>query len=88
MNTHDNTQAIATAGNGSDMSESKPRHRLSFGLSIGDTVPLWGLRYRYHYHKRHRRFYGFAHKQNSSSFGVVGFKAGFIFVRFSWGRTA
>jgi hypothetical protein len=64
--------------------------RLSLGVSIGDTVPMWGSRPvgPYRRTRRSRWFYAWANRPSEHSFGGVGFKAGFVFVRLVYGPRA
>lgn len=63
------------------MSKPKERFRVRFGLSIGDTVPLWSKN-----GWGHKRFYAFASKPCCCTYGCVGFKAWVVFVQISYGR--
>lgn len=70
---------------------SKDKFRVSFGMSIGDTVPLWGRGSSTYSSCRgkplRRWFYCWANRPSEHSYGGVGFKAGFIFVRIVCGRS-
>ncbi len=66
----------------------KGRVRISLGLSVGDTVPLWGSNYRSFGGRglRSRWFYCWINSPNGHSYGGAGFKFIFIYARVVWGR--